>query len=130
MSREFLSYWRPSTAEWNLENTADQLIHLASDQYGRVSIGDTIWIVTAWPGGRLALLGHFLVGKQVSEREAKRILKTGDPWESKYHLIAAQGTETAVINEDISDLAPQLRFRSTRDRLTVVNGSVNPQQLQ
>ncbi len=45
MSRDFLSYWKPATALEALE-TQGALDHSASYQYGRVSLGDRVWIVS------------------------------------------------------------------------------------
>jgi hypothetical protein len=129
MSRDFLSYCKPATAEDELER-GGPLYHWASDQYGRLRSGDTLWLVTAWPKGRLALLGRVIVGQVVNQAQAEQILGIDDLWEAKYHIIPEPGTEQPLVNQDIADLSPQLRFESDRDRLRVVDGQVNPGQLQ
>ena len=58
MAKHYLSYWRPATADQNLELEDKALDHCASDQYEKLQPGDTLWLVTA-RDGRLHLLGRF-----------------------------------------------------------------------
>ena len=63
MSRHFLSYWKYSSAVNGIRRSSDRLTYAASDQYARVKIGDTVWIVTMIPGAnQLLLVGHIVVG--------------------------------------------------------------------
>jgi len=76
------------------------------------------------------LIGRVVVGRITDRAKAERILGTDDLWEAKYHVIAVPGTESALRDLDVSDLAGALRFESDRDRLKLTDGLVNPGQLQ
>jgi hypothetical protein len=127
---DFLMYWRPETADDALSNEDLLLNHSASGQYHRLGPDDTLWIVTAWPGGILTLIGRLVVGVVTDQETAAKLLGTDDLWEAAYHVVAAAGTAEPMREVDLSDLASQLRFVGSRDRLTVVDGRVNANQLQ
>jgi hypothetical protein len=126
----FLMYWRPETADHQLSGEDLLLEHSASGQYDRLDSGDTLWIVTAWPGGILTLIGRLVVGVVTDQSTAAKLLGTNDLWTAPYHVIAAPGTSEPMREVDLTDLASELRFASTRDRLTVIDGRVNANQLQ
>jgi hypothetical protein len=77
----YLAYWRPSTVREILARPRELLNHAASNQDERVKSGDTVWIVTAWPGGRLVLLGRVPVN-EVGDRPAMRRLGVKDLWKA------------------------------------------------
>lgn len=128
-SKHFLAYWKPDTADANLARRR-LLNHSAGEQFGRVSRGDTVWIVTVRKG-RLVLLGRIVVDRVTDQATAERILDDRDLWEATHHLIAQRGTEVELTETPIDDPAA-LRFESSsgRDRLTVVRGRVDAKQLQ
>lgn len=130
MTQDLLSYWKPETADVNLE-LSGLLNHAASNQFHRVQIGDLVWIVTV-RGGDLRLLGRIVVGEITHGAKAAKVLGTSDLWEADYHILAEAGSAHAIQDISVAYLAHQLRFRSRtgRDRLVVHNEGVNPQQLQ
>ena len=130
MSRDFLSYWKPATAMEALENRGI-LEHSASHQYGRVSPGDRVWIVSVLSEG-LTLLGHIQVGQVLTWEEAAKALGTQDLWEAEFHILAEPGSGEEIRKIPVNHLADRLRFVSTKgnDHLTLTDGAVNPQQLQ
>lgn len=131
MAQDFLSYWRPDTLDAVIES-GGPLNHAASNQYGRVNNGDTVWLVTV-RSGRLRLAGRIIVSQVTDQAGATRILGETDLWEADYHILSVSGTEHQVTDLDIQQLAPQLRFDSAagNDRLNVADdGVVSPQQLQ
>jgi hypothetical protein len=130
MPKSFLSYWRPDTAEDALLASDELFTHAASGQYGRLSAGDTLWIVTAWYGGVLTLIGRLVVDQIVDQQTAAQLLDTTDLWEAKYHVIGSASRAEPMREVDISDIAGQLRFQSAQDRLVVVDGRVRANQLQ
>ena len=111
--RHFLQYWKE-----DLNDLDGTLNHAASAQFKRVQPNDVLWIVTLIDR-RLTLLGTIVVGKVVEQKEAKSLL--GDVWTAPLHVIAKDGTEMKSIKADIQALAPDLRFNSERDRLTLPN---------
>lgn len=131
MSQDFLSYWKPETADNNIKIDNGILEHSASNQYGRVEVGDTIWIVTV-RNGYLFLLGNILVSKLVTQEEASRIFKSEILWEARYHVLSERHSAQSIMDVPIAHLAEHLRFRSVsgRNRLDLLDGKVNPQQLQ
>lgn len=130
MAADYLSYWKPATVQCVLEDEGSLLNHAASEQYGRVVPGDTVWIVTAWSGGHLMLLGPMLVDERTDRETAARRLGTDDLWEASHHILAPPGREAPARDVDISDLAGDLRFESEKDRLDTGNRSKIASQLQ
>jgi hypothetical protein len=130
MTQHLLSYWKPETADVNLQG-GYSLNHSASNQYWRVHVGDTVWIVTVRDGD-LYLLGRILVAEVTDQQGAIRAFQTTDLWRADFHILAEPETDEVIREIPIAQLAPRLRFRSRagNDRLAVVDGKVNPQQLQ
>jgi hypothetical protein len=133
MARDFLAYWKPSTVDLQLEAGGPQN-HAASNQFGRVEKGDTVWLVTV-RDGRLRFVTRIVVGQVTDQAGAARLLRCepADLWEADYHIVAAEGTELDILDVDIQDRAPSLRFESAggHDRLAIAeDGTVNAQQLQ
>ena len=110
---DWLSYWLPDTFE---RERGRPLNHAASEQFGKVDTGDTVWFVTI-RDGYLRLIGRLEVDKVVGQREAERILRTQDLWPARYHLIPKSGTISRATSIDISGIALELRFEGTVDRL-------------
>lgn len=130
MAADYLSYWKPATARRELREDSFLLNHSASKQYDRVARGDTVWIVTAWSGGHLVLLGPVFVDQRVDRETAVRILGTDDLWEASYHILAPAGRGARAREVDIGDLAADLRFESKKDRLDLRDPSKVAGQLQ
>jgi hypothetical protein len=130
MNRDLLSYWKPDTALQMLE-MGGTLHHSASSQYRLVEPGDTVWIVSVLEA-ELVLLGRILVSRVQTYEEAVEDLQDPDLWEAPFHIRAQPETEVELNRISIQSLAGRLRFLSARgkDRLTVIDGHINPQQLQ
>jgi hypothetical protein len=131
VTRDFLAYWKPSTLELELA-AGGPLNHAASNQYARVDIGDTVWIVTVVEG-RLRLVGRLTVGSIVDQDGAIQALGKPNLWPADRHILPPRDAAHEVSNKDIHHLAQELRFVSAggKDRLAFgADGSVNPQQLQ
>lgn len=124
--QSFLYYWKPETVDCEM---GALLRHSASEQFGRVSRGDHIWHVTV-RDGELVVVGRVIVGHLVNEARAAQLLGTNDLWEASHHVVAATGTAEPVREVKIRDLAKSLRFQSKRDRLRVLGGHVDAQQLR
>lgn len=127
---QFLAYWRPATLRDMLAGPKQLLNHAASNQYGRVEPNDTVWIVTAWPGGHLVLVGRIPVAEVVDHQTAVRKLRTKDLWEASHHVLAVPDRAEPIREVDVLDIAPSLRFESERDRLDLADGKVDGKQLQ
>jgi hypothetical protein len=132
MVRDFLAYWKPSTVDVQVQVGGPQN-HAASNQFGRVSKGDTVWL-TSVRDGHLRLIARIVVGHVTGQAGAARLLgcRPSDLWEAEYHIVAAEGTATDIVDADIQHLAPSLRFESAggHNRLTLVDDRVNARQLQ
>jgi hypothetical protein len=137
MPRDFIAYWEPKTVDAAVAlKGAGHNKHAASNQFRRMKVtpNDTVWIVTV-RDGRLRLVSRIVVGHVTTQRGAAKLL--GVPpsqlWEATGHIIAADGTDTAIEETDIHAVAPRLRFQSAsgKNRLTMkADGSVSAQQLQ
>jgi hypothetical protein len=123
---DYLFYWRKTTAD---QFGSARLIHAASDQFGRLSSGDRLWITTTLAGD-LQLLGRIDVAKVTGQKEAAETLADGNLWEARYHVLADTETVMPAVRISIQDLAPELRFLGASDRLTLREGRVNAQELQ
>jgi len=126
--KSFLSYWKPATADFNLDGRDRPLNHIASNQYHRLSPDDEVFIVTA-RAGVLVLLSKVVVGRIVDQANAEAYADR-ELWESSFHVLSKPGTELPLAEVDISHLADKLRFKSDRDRLAVDGGLVDAAQLQ
>ena len=131
MARDFLAYWKPSTLE--AESAVGGLLnHAASNQYRRVAVGDTVWLVSVLDG-RLRLIGRIIVGRIVDQAGAARELGTTNLWKADHHILPSPDTAHEFANLDVQHLASELRFMSAggNDRLALAEDwSVNAQQLQ
>ena len=130
MPRTFLLYWKPATVVNNLES-GGELEHAASEQLGKVRVGDTVWVAGV-SDGWFHLLGRIIVGFVTDQDGAARRLKVDpdDLWGATYHIIAAAQTAQDIIPALAHGVAADLRFESQRDRLEMSEGRINPQQLQ
>jgi 5-methylcytosine-specific restriction protein A len=129
MASDFLYYWPPSSVAQNL---GLPLSRISGEEFGpdRVKPGDRVWIVTA-PQGVLHLAARVIVGEVISYAEAHVRADGIDLGEAEYQIVAKPGTVARVREFDITPLASGLRFESgTLPRLTVVQGRVDPQELQ
>lgn len=109
----YLVYWKPTTVVENENWTA--LRHTASNQYGKVSPGDVLWIVTSEEPGDLVLVGRQCVDHVVGKLKAEEMLGTTGLWEADYHAICAEPEDK--VNLDISRLASKLSFDGVVDAL-------------
>ena len=133
LGNNFMLYWRPDTAD-SLLKKEELLDYVTSDQLGRVSQGDTIWVVTVKKGG-LYLLGKVTISDVTSREIAIRRLRRSSVWgNKKYYAIAMPGTAEALKEISLRDVAGRLVFQSAStgsNRLHVDHeGKVNAQQLQ
>ncbi len=127
MAQHFLSYWVPTTEK---REPLEPLDHSASDQYGRVNVGDTVWIVTVRSGGQFILIGRIVVDAITDDAGARKRLRTNTIWEAKFHIFAKPKKAEPRDQIDISDIAKALRFESKKDRLNPKGGQLIQQQLQ
>ena len=82
----WLVYWRPLTL-LNAIYFGGKLDHTAGQQYKRISVGDTLWIVGSIKAGNLTLLGKQrvdrLIDQDTAEAEQGEML-----WESDFHAMS------------------------------------------
>jgi hypothetical protein len=128
MATTFLIYWKPETVDANLR-LPWLLDHSASEQFDRVEPGDQVWVATVRVG-ELFFLGRITVGVRGDLETAERALGRTGFWTASHHIVAANGTANAIRQIRLPGIADRLRFESPRDRLTVLDGMVNAQQLQ
>jgi hypothetical protein len=68
---DYMAYWRNDQVRIVIEDSADghAIDHAASEQFGKVRPGDTVWIVNIEKGThRFLLVGRIEVGAVVSQR--------------------------------------------------------------
>lgn len=130
MARNFLLFWLPATVEFHL-NCNYLLRNVGSSQIQRVSVGDTIWIVTSTEGFELGLAGRLRVGDVVPLAVAKQLLQTNDLWHSEHHALAEVGTAERMRGVGLGFDVEELRFVDGQpDRFISHNERVNPNQLK
>ncbi len=130
MPKNHLVYWKASSVRERRANS-DRLDHLASNQLGNASPGDTLWVVTV-EKKCLLLVGGLTIGRIVDLKTAQRIMKSNDLWPGEYHAIAQEGTAQKFRSISLMRLLPQLRCLTQKGetRLAAIDGKFNPQQLQ
>jgi hypothetical protein len=111
--RHFLQYWKSNEADMVVGKPLD---HAGSTQFTRVRRDDIVWIVTLRKG-RLKLLGRIVVSEIISRAEAQK--RFTDVYGAPFHIAAKSGTVKILAEHDIQDIAPDLRFDSGHDRLTL-----------
>jgi hypothetical protein len=81
----YLVYWKPTTV---LEDEVWPTVeHSASDQYGKLAIGDVLWIVTSEGPDDLVLIGRQRVDRIVSQSTAEKLLRNPELWKAEFHAI-------------------------------------------
>src|SRR5208283_1599543 len=110
--RHFLQYWKTYNPDKELGTPLD---FAASAQFKRLHPGDTLWIV-ALIQHKLTLLGRLIVGELISRKEAVKRLGNR-VYDAPLVALAEPGTEQDIIEAEIQGIAPQLRFKSSHDRL-------------
>src|SRR5687768_8478800 len=77
MSKHFLKYWLYSAVERQMAVPHKLVNYSASDQYGRLDVGDHLWVVTMPPKTQtLLLFGHMVIGWMGDRSEAAQRLGT------------------------------------------------------
>jgi hypothetical protein len=130
MPHDYLAYWKPSTVNQNMD-VGGRLNHCASNQFGRVMVGDIVWLISV-DSGVLYLINKITVGQVTDFEGAALSLGTRHLWDSTHQILAAEGTAQPMQKPSIAHLAGSLRFASKggKDRLKIDAGVINPQQLQ
>jgi hypothetical protein len=137
---DYMAYWKTDQVRVALEDaTHGRMVdHAASEQFGKVQPGDTVWIVNIEKGThRFLLVARIEVGDVVGQRQANRVLKArhGDEYDvyrATHHLLAIAGSEETAREIPLDPVATQLRFVApqSRDRLTITEGQVDQQQVR
>jgi hypothetical protein len=70
---DYLVYWKPSTVAD--DESQPTIPHSASNQYGKLTGGDVLWIVTSKGPNDLLLVGRQKVDRIVGQMEAERRLQ-------------------------------------------------------
>src|SRR5260370_15525818 len=92
MPNQWLVYWRKDQIE---AAVSDRLLdHAASEQFGGVRPGDSLWISGRGKTAKLVTVGPLEVLDVVGQKEAERRLHY-QPWKAKYHAMVAPAAETA-----------------------------------
>ena len=128
--RAFLQLWKYDQATQEIE-LAKPLRHSASGQFGRVQIGDTVWVVTVDAQGILYVIGRIVVGEVLSDDEA--VERFGEQiYEAEWHIAAQEGTEEHPQWVSLMAIASHLNFDSKggHTHLNVTNNRVDAKQLQ
>lgn len=129
MATDFMAFWRLETLDAALRD-GKRLEYAASNQYSRVAVGDTVWLVSV-RAGRLRLVGRIVVGLATDRDTAVRSVGSTELWQANRYILPAPGTTHPVADIDIHHLVPDLRFSGSSDRLTAdEDGAINGQQLQ
>ncbi len=112
--RHFLFLWRKFWRDEAQKGWGNKMDYVGGDQIRRrgVKPGDVLWIV-AVEEGNLYLLSRVVVDEILSTKEAQKRLRTNDLWPGKDHVLADKRYLEPWLDEDITMLAPKLRFEST-----------------
>lgn len=128
--KHFLLYWREENIAAHDESDYP-LDVIASNQLGRVSGGDIIWLVTVNQTGELILAGRMFVDKITDYREAARIVGDSQLWEAEFYALPEKEMIESLDYIVLGETAFELRFNSpTSDRFVARDGKINAQQMQ
>jgi predicted HNH restriction endonuclease len=105
--------------------------HAGSEQFGKISTNDTIWIVTV-DRGELFLIAKLVAGQKTNRDNAIRLLGTDNIIDKSIHVIAKRGTAQKMKMISLTDIIHDLRFKSEtgKDRLSLSKEAVIAKQLQ
>ena len=125
----YFLYWQERSV---LDHSANDLPLdvVASNGLFGVEEGDTLWIITLTQERELFLAGRLVVGEIVEYEEAIRRMPNAGLWQSEYYAFPEPGTEELLRPVPILEIAGELRFEGENDRLMIVDGQINPQQLR
>jgi hypothetical protein len=125
----WLQYWKPYQIDPAITDPSF-LDHSASDQLRRVKPGDTVWIVSVEPPGRLITLGPIHVEQVVGQRGAETLLGS-KLWPADWHIVNTSGNAYLAEYIDLSSIAKDLRFVSEKfPQLVLKQGKVSGTQFQ
>lgn len=129
MGTHYLLYWQERSV---LDHAANEvpLDVVASNGLFGVEQGDTLWIVTLTEERELFLAGRLVVGEIVEYEEAMRRMPDAGLWQAEYYAFPEPGTEEFIRPLPLMEIAEELRFDDENDRLTILDGQINPQQLR
>jgi predicted HNH restriction endonuclease len=133
---DYMAYWKTDQVRMALEDAASgrAVDHAASEQFGKVRSGDTVWIVNVEKGThRFLLVARIEVRDVVGQREAERALgRRGELYHASHHLLAIEGSEEPAREIPLDPIARRLQFLSPppKDRLKIENGQVDAQQVR
>ena len=144
MPSDYLQYCPWSSFDQGGRPPSPKFFYAASGQFDHIQLapGDTIWHVSLRPlradgrlPGELTLCGrlvvHIVTGDVGEARRRIAHYTPGyEPRPDSVHAFAREGVEDSYKELSIEALAPDLRFVSKHDRLTLAGGHVDPQQLQ
>lgn len=129
MSKNYLLYWMTKNVEY-MRAASSLLDYASSNQFHNVDPGDVLWFVTV-RSGCLFLVGKLIVGEKTDWNGAIASLGRDNVKKARTVLLARRGTEEKMVDIPLDDIAAQLRFEShVNDRFKVVDGVINPQQMQ
>jgi len=125
----YLLYWQERSV---LDHAANEvpLDVVASNGLFGVEQGDKLWIVTLTQDRELFLAGRLVVGEIVEHEEAIRRMPDAGLWQSEYYAFPEPGTEEFFRPLPLTEIAEELRFDDENDRLMILDGQINPQQLR
>ena len=128
-ARNYLVYWRPKSVDVRFSRHP-LLDYASSSQFCHVNDGDVLWFVTV-RNGKLFLVGKLTVGEQTARKGAEHVLGNQVGGIGRFLVAAKPGTAAYMREIPLEDIAEQIRFESsTNDRFTILNGVLNPQQMQ
>lgn len=131
---EFLFYWTPEQIHSALE--LGKLPHAGSNQFGRVEVGDRVWIVgRITSDAEIYLIGwidvNSVVGANEAQAEMWNRISEYQVWPAHTHLLAQRGRECRTKVVALRPSYRRLEFESKESpRLTLKGLHPNPQQLR
>jgi hypothetical protein len=132
---DYMAYWKTDQVKAALEEAEQGVLldHAASQQFGKVRPGDTVWIVNIERHThKFLLVGRIEVRVVCGQRAAERDRGRGALFEAPFHILAIPGSEEPARKIPLDPVARRLRFVSPEpsDRLTLVDGRVDQQQVR
>jgi hypothetical protein len=132
--KNYLCYWQegPILHKDVLNHTP--LGYCGSNQFNRVSVGDTLWIITR-KGNHYFILGKLKIGSISGRQNAAHLLQNSGFMvrNCAYHVLAERGTETQLGYRKCDKVLTKLTVisgKKVRPLLQNPKDQLLPQQLQ
>jgi 5-methylcytosine-specific restriction protein A len=124
----YTTYWKDEEVNESLGQRIDSA---ASEQFGKVKKGDTVWIVNIQTGtGSFRLIGKLVVAAVLDQRGMSRRYPGDSLYDASLYVCARKNKAQLGCAIPIDHYATKIRFEGGSPSLELRDGKVYPQQVR